>query len=78
MESFGIVWKVSGQSGKFTDSLESFGTVCKDSGQSRKFQNSLESFRIVFFVERFQTVLNDSCTSVLLNLGVTVSSNLDF
>ena len=44
------VWKVSGQSGKFPDSLESFRTVWKVSGQSGKFQDSLESFWTVWKV----------------------------
>ena len=42
------VWKVSGQSGKFLDSLESFWTVWKVSGQSGNFLDSLESFRTVW------------------------------
>ena len=45
VESFLAVWKVSGQSVKFLDSLESFQTVWKVSGQSGKFPDSLESFR---------------------------------
>ena len=38
-----LVWKYSGQSGKFVDSLESL-SLC---GQSGKFPDSLEGFRTV-------------------------------
>ena len=44
LESLRTVWKVSGQSGKFPDSVESFRTVWKVPGQSGKFLDSLERF----------------------------------
>ena len=50
VESFLAVWKVSGQSGKFLDSLQSFQTVSKLSGQSGEFLDSLESFWTVWKV----------------------------
>ena len=51
------VWKVSGQSGRFPDSLESFQTVWKVSGQSGKFPESLESF---WTIKKFPESLESS------------------
>ena len=48
--SFRMVWKVSGESGKFPDSLESFRMVWKLSGWSGKFLDGLESFWMVWKV----------------------------
>ena len=45
-----MVQKVSGQPGKFPDSLESFRIVWKVSGQSGYFPDGLESFRIAWKV----------------------------
>ena len=53
------VWKASGQSGKFLDSLESFWTFWKVSGESGKFLDSLENIRTV--LKSFQTVSITSC-----------------
>ena len=50
LESFRMVWKVSGWTGKFPDGLESFWIVWKVSGWSGKFEDGLESFRMVWKV----------------------------
>ena len=44
MEKFLTVWKVSGQSGKFPDSLESFQTAWKVYKQSGKSMDSFKNF----------------------------------
>ena len=72
--TFQNVWKVSRQSGKFTDNLESFPTVWKVSEQSGKFPKSLGNFQRVWKVsgqsgnfsdslESFRTVWKDSGVS---------------
>ena len=52
LESFRIVWKVSGWSGKFLDNLESFRIIWQVSLQSGKFWDNLEDFRITWKVSR--------------------------
>ena len=53
LETFLMVWKVSGWSGKFSDSLESFWMVWKVSRWSGKFPDGLESFWMVWKVSRW-------------------------
>ena len=50
MESFQTVWKLSGNSEKFSESLESFWTIWKDFNQSGKFLDSLECFWTIWKV----------------------------
>ena len=66
MESFQIVWKVSGQSKKFQDSLESFRTVWKISRQCGKFLDSLESFRTLWKLFRWSGKFPDDLESFQL------------
>ena len=57
------VWKVSGQSGKFPDSLESFQIVWKVSGLSGKFSDCMESFWTVWKVSGQSGKFPDSLES---------------
>ena len=50
LENFQTVWKVSGQSGKFPDSLVFCWTIWKAFNQSEKFLDSLESFWTIWKV----------------------------
>ena len=60
LESFQIVWKVSGLSRKLLGCLESFRFVWKVSGLSGKFPDCLESFQIVWKVSGLFRTINQN------------------
>ena len=64
LESFLVIWKVSGWSGKFPDNLENFLIVWKVSGRSGKFQDNLEDFQITWKVSGWSLTFPDSLESV--------------